>query len=148
MDEERRHDERRKHDRRSEKFTRLTFPKGTVILEEGELGDAAYVILDGKVEIRKGARSNHPQVLATRTRGAVIGELALFDDKPHMASAVALEDTEVKAISQDEFHDRVDDMDPAMRGIVKLMVQRVREMADDLMTSDPNVNWANWRRKT
>lgn len=145
--EERRDKDRRTEDRRSDHFEHVTFPKDAVLLQEGEKGDAAYIIIDGKVEIRKGRLSGNPQTLATRTRGEVIGELALFDDKPHMASAVAVEETVVNAMSRDEFHDRLEDMDPAMRGIVKLMVQRVREMADDLMESGTEVNWADWRRK-
>ena len=77
----------------------------------------------------------------------MIGEMALFDNKPHMASAIALEENVVNAMSRDEFRRRLEEMDPAMRGILKLMVQRVREMADDLMKDPPEVNWADWRRK-
>lgn len=132
---------------KSEKFTRLEFPKDTVILNKGDLGDAAYVIIEGKVEIRVDQFGKSPQTLATRTRGDVIGELALFDDKPHMASAVAVEDTVVNAMSRDEFHNRLEQMDPVMRGIMKLLVKRVREMADDLLGSETEVNWADWRRK-
>ena len=132
---------------KSEKFTQLNFPKGTIILKEGDLGDAAYVISEGKVEIRLDQFGKNPKILATRTRGDVIGELALFDDKPHMASVVAVEETVVNAMSRDEFHRRLEKMDPVMRGIMKMMVERVREMADDLMGSEAKVIWANWRRK-
>ena len=89
---------------KSEQFTRLEFPKDTVILKEGAIGDAAYVIIEGNVEIRKDQFGKNPQTLATRTRGEVIGEMALFDDKPHMASAIAVEDTVVNAMSRDEFN--------------------------------------------
>ena len=132
---------------KSEKFTRLNFPKDTVILKEGELGDAAYVITEGKVEIRLDHFGKNPKTLATRTPGDVIGELALFDDKPHMASVVAVEDTVVNAMSRDEFHRRLEKMDPVMRGIMKMMVERVREMADDFMGSETEAKLANWRRK-
>ena len=132
---------------KSEKFTRLNFPKDTVILNEGDLGDAAYVITEGKVEIRLDHFGKNPKTLATRTRGDVIGELALFDDKPHMASVVAVEDTVVNAMSRDEFRRRLKKMDPVMRGIMIMMVERVREMAEDLIASGSEVNWANWRRE-
>ena len=134
-------------DGNSGNFTRLTFPTGEVIIKEGDFGEAAYVIVEGKVEIRIGQFRQNPQTLATRTSGDVIGEMALFDNKPHMARAIALEETVVNAMSRDEFRRRIEEMDPAMRGILKLMVQRVREMADDLMKNPPEVNWADWRRK-
>lgn len=130
-----------------EKFVRRTFPKDAVLVEEGEQGDAAYIIVSGKVEIRKGRVGRNPQTLATRTRGDVIGEMALFDGKPHMASAVAVEETVVNSMPRDEFNRRLEAMDPAMRGIMKLMVARVREMADDLIKRKDEVNWADWRRK-
>ena len=134
-------------DGNSDHFTRLTFSKGEVFMKEGDFGEAAYIIVEGKVEIRKGQLGKNPQTLATRTSGDVIGEMTLFDNKPHMASAVAVEETVVNAMSRDEFRRRLEEMDPVMRGIIKLMVQRVREMADDLMEKSPEVNWADLRRK-
>ena len=130
---------------KDEKFTRMEFSKGDVLLKEGEVGDAAFVIVKGKVEIRVGQFGRNPQPLATRTSGDVIGELALFDNRPHMASAVAVEDTVVNAMSRDEFRRRLEEMDPVMRGIMKLMVRRTREMADALMKNETPVNWADWR---
>ena len=127
-----------------EKFTRRVFPKGAVILKEGEMGDSVFIIVEGKVEIRMGGEEN-PKTLATRSRGDVIGELALFDDHPHMASAIAVEETVVTALTKTEFQRRVEEMDPAMRGIVMLLVKRTREMADDLLKSDRDINWAKWR---
>lgn len=129
---------------KDEKFTRKVFPKGTVILKEGERGKSAFIIVEGKVEIRMGSEDS-PKTLATRSRGDVIGELALFDDQPHMASAVAVEETVVTAMTKEEFTRRVEEMDPAMRGIVNLLVQRTREMANNLLKADRDINWANWR---
>ena len=128
-------------------FTRLTFHEGSFLTREGEFGDATYVILKGKVEIKIGRLNKNPQLLATRGAGDVIGEMALFDGKAHMASAIAINTTVVNAMSRDEFRRRIDDMDPVMRGIMRLMVKRLREMADDLMQSDDEINWASWRRK-
>lgn len=128
------------------KFERLTFAKGQVILEEGEVGDAVYIIVDGRVEIRAGKVATNPRMLAIRGRGDVIGEMALFDDKPHMASAVAVDDTVVNAMPRDEFKRRLESMDPLMRGIMKMIVDRMRQVIDDLMRA-PEVNWADWRRK-
>lgn len=128
------------------KFTRLTFLEGQFLTKEGEVGNSTYVILNGKVEIKIGSLSKNPKVLATRGVGDVIGEMALFDGKAHMASAVAVQKTTVNAMSREEFLRRIENMDPVMRGIMQLMVNRMREMADDLLQGDCDVNWANWRR--
>ena len=41
-------------DGKGDNFTRLTFPTGEAIIKEGDFGEAAYVIVEGKVEIRIG----------------------------------------------------------------------------------------------
>ncbi len=115
-----------------------------MILKEGEIGDTAFIIVEGKVAIRMG-REESPKTLAIRSCGDVIGELALFDDHPHMASAVAIEETVVTTMTKKEFQRRVEEMDPAMRGIVMLLVERTREMANDLLKTDRDINWSNWR---
>ena len=47
------------------RFKRLEFEPGTIIIEEGSEGEAAYLITKGTVDIRTGMRSDKPQTLAT-----------------------------------------------------------------------------------
>lgn len=128
-------------------FKRVIVEANSLIFDEGEPGDAVYLICSGLVEIRKGVRGSNPQVLATLGKGEVLGELALFDDRPRMAAAVALRKTELAAISRDEFHERMKTMDPMLRRIILVLVKRVRQMADEFMIRKSEVNWADWRRK-
>lgn len=126
---------------------RLTYTRGSVIFEEGERGDTAYLIADGKVDIRIGTRGTQPRTLATCGKGEVIGELALFDNEPHIGSAVAIENTTLLAISWAEFDARVNAMDPVMRGIIRLMVKRLRQTVQELRPQASDVNWSQWREK-
>ncbi len=126
------------------KFKRRTFEANKVIFEEGRQGKAAYMIVSGAVEIRKGSRGRNPLVLAKRKKGDVIGELALIDNHPHMAAAVAVVKTEVLVISRKEFQHRIKAMDPVMQGIIGLMTERLRQMADMLLEARENVNWSDW----
>ena len=90
-------------------FEQITFSPNDYLLKEGATDDAAFLITSGKVEIRMGEMSDSPVSLAVLGKGDVVGEMALFDDHPHMASAVALEETKVSAISRDEFKRRTVD---------------------------------------
>ena len=128
-------------------FKKIDFSAHSVIFNEGEAGDAAYMIRSGRVEIRKGAQSSNPQTLAELTKGDVLGELALFDDRPRMASAVCLTDVVAICISRKKFHQLMSTIDPALEGIALTMVKRVREMADEFMRRKAGVDWVNWRRK-
>ena len=127
-------------------FQRLTFKTNDVILKEGEISDAAYLILEGKVAVRKGDHGANPVVLATLDKGHVIGELALFDDSPHIASVIALEDTTVSAMSKEEFQRMINGMDPVMKGIVAMMVTRLRQIVQEMAPSGGKTNWADWQK--
>ena len=127
-------------------FSEITFPANAVIFDEGDNGEAAYLIRDGQVEIRKGTRSSDPQKLAILGKGDVLGELALFDGRPRMAAAIALTEVKVVRISREEFLDRLATIDPAMKGIVLTMVTRVRKMADEFMRRKTEIQWAKWKK--
>ena len=127
-------------------FKRLTFDPGAVLVEEGEDGEAAFLIRKGKVEVRLGMRGEHPHTVATLGPGEVVGEIAMFDGHTHMATVVAVEPTEVSAISRQEFNRRVQSMDPVLKGIILQMVRRARHMADDLRVRKQQMSWSNWKR--
>ena len=126
-------------------YSTACFAANSVIFNEGDPGDAAYVIRSGTVEIRKGMRGDHPLRLAELREGDVLGELALFDDRPRMAAAVAMTDVETIRMPRKAFLEKVAGMDPGMRGIVLTMVGRVRTMADEFMRRKTDVEWAKWK---
>ena len=63
------------------------YKDGDVIVREGELGVAFYVVSRGQVEVFKstGPNPDQVQVVATLGEGSFFGEMALFDN--HMRSA-------------------------------------------------------------
>lgn len=65
------------------------FERGEFILRENELGETAFIIEKGLVEVtrRVGSEQIH---LATLGPGETLGEMSIVDDKPRSATAVAL----------------------------------------------------------
>jgi len=124
-----------------------TFKKGEILLEEGKSGDPIYLIKKGKVEIRKGVRGETPRTLGTLGPGDVVGEMAMFGDQTHIATAVALEETVAVAMSREEFQRRLHAMDPIVMATVMVMASRARKLADMLMGKAGSVNWHDWKRK-
>jgi CRP/FNR family transcriptional regulator, cyclic AMP receptor protein len=109
-------------------FQRLSFETSKQLFDEGAPADAAYLIIKGEVELRVGTRSAAPRVLGKAAKGQVVGEMALFDNQPRMASAVATTQLEAIRISREAFRQRMDEMDPVMKSIVLNLVRRVREL--------------------
>jgi len=82
---------------------RASFPAGTTIFEEGDLGLAMYLVEKGEVEIRKKMGSEE-RVLATMGKGDFFGEMCMLEEEtPRTASAHAISDVNVVAIDQSTF---------------------------------------------
>jgi CRP-like cAMP-binding protein len=76
--------------------------KGEVIFDEGEAGQALYVVLSGRVLI---CRQGDPEGgrIAEIPAGALFGELALLESAPRTAQARAQEDSVLAALARTDF---------------------------------------------
>jgi CRP-like cAMP-binding protein len=72
----------------------LSYKAEETIVEEGTLGVGFYLVLDGKVEVRKGNK-----VLATFSKGQFFGEMSLIDEQPRSADVIAVQPTKCLTIS-------------------------------------------------
>ncbi|MEM7524432.1 MAG: cyclic nucleotide-binding domain-containing protein [Pseudomonadota bacterium] len=105
-----------------------SFAAGDFLFQEGDPGDEAYLIKVGSVEISR-RQGNRETSLATVGRGAIIGEMALIDDQPRMASAKAVEAVEATVIPKDGFKQRLarlQTIDPVMKRLLEVFVERIR----------------------
>ena len=121
-------------------------PANEYILNEGVVGDTVYLILKGQVEVRLGASTDSPKVLAKLSEGDVIGEMSLFDDRPHMASVMALTEITVAVISKEDFKQRVKSMDSVMRGIFLILIRRLRLVGDKEIIKSMRTDVAGWEK--
>ncbi|NQV79833.1 MAG: cyclic nucleotide-binding domain-containing protein [Alphaproteobacteria bacterium] len=129
-------------------FTKTKVANGTVLFKEGDKGDEAYLIISGQIQLRKNVLSEYPQNVATLGSGDVVGEMALFDNRPRLAEAMVSEDAEVFIIPRGEFSERLAGMNPVMRRILQIMVARVRKMTDEFMQRKQRATWGDdWKRK-
>ena len=72
---------------------------GDVLFREGEVGDFAYQVSSGEIEICK-FNGDEYITLAKLKKGALFGEMALIDRQPRSAMARATKETIVKEIDQ------------------------------------------------
>jgi len=76
--------------------------KDAVIFKEGDTGDRCYVILKGEVRISKFIHNIGEEALAVLKPGDYFGEMALIDNFPRSAHAIANSDSELYSISKTE----------------------------------------------
>lgn len=74
-----------------------TYQKGEYVFQKNQPGAAMFVIRSGKVNIVDQGQNNCENVLTTLGDNTFFGELALLDDSPRSASAVAEKTTEIFA---------------------------------------------------
>ncbi|MDG2366206.1 MAG: cyclic nucleotide-binding domain-containing protein [Candidatus Marinimicrobia bacterium] len=58
-------------------------------------GEGMYIIMQGSVKITIGTRNENENILAELEEGDFFGELALFDDEPRSANAIATTDSQL-----------------------------------------------------
>ena len=115
-------------------YERWTFEAGREIFHQGDAGDACYVIESGVVEvIRHDAASGQEFVLAQVGRGKVVGEMALIDNQPRMATVRAIEDTVLLVVPREAFQNRLEKLDPVTRRLLDTFTERLRAMAEEVV---------------
>ena len=81
------------------------FDPGQPIFTQGDLGDGAYFILEGKVKVI-GISENFKKILLGEVGdGNIFGEMSLIDDKPRSASVVTLTPCKTAFISRKAFNE-------------------------------------------
>ena len=121
-----------------------------MIFQEDSLGDKIYVVKEGAVEIGKGQeQSGKVAKLARLEGGEVFGELAIFDEKPRSAGALAAGpgDTVLLGIRKADL-DRLMEQDQVLankvlRGILRKVSHRLRR-ADEAIQSLVSVLRSQW----
>lgn len=83
---------------KTERLQRKHFEPGDDVVTQGDIGDAAYIVDDGRLEVlRDGTK------LAELGRGDVFGELALLSDAPRTATVRCLSACELTVLARDDF---------------------------------------------
>jgi CRP-like cAMP-binding protein len=123
----------------------VQFPRGKVILKEGEAGETMYIIAEGAVEVSKtlvmmGGREDvqDREKILTKLSAedhAIFGEVALFEKSKRTATVVALTDCRMLEISKSDFL-RLAEENPRIgyritRNIVQLLCSRLRKTDED-----------------
>jgi CRP/FNR family transcriptional regulator, cyclic AMP receptor protein len=101
----------------------LQLAPGDFLFREGDKRDKMYVLLEGEMDIRLG-----DYVLETARAGALIGEMALIDDSPRAANAVAKTPCRLAEIDRRRFHFLVQQTPHFATHVMKTLADRLRHM--------------------
>lgn len=114
---------------------RVALGPGELLFAEGDEGDRAYVVHEGELEIVK-ITGTREVLLAVRGAGDVIGEMALLDAAPRMASVRARHATELLAIPKEQMDGLLSGSATAARSLFGVLLARWRETEVRLRQSE------------
>lgn len=98
--------------------------KGTLIVKEGEVGNCAYLIQSGKVQVYS-THEGRTVEFARLEAGEIFGEMSLIFDEARTASVKAIEETTLIIIDRQMFEKKLDKTDPTIKAIVKMLTARL-----------------------
>ncbi|MDX1459530.1 MAG: cyclic nucleotide-binding domain-containing protein [Xanthomonadales bacterium] len=100
---------------------------GETLFREGEAGEVMYVITDGVLRL-----TINDEFLDTELMGGVVGEMAIIENSPRSATAVAIEDSRLIPLGMAEFTALVSRQPGFAIHIMRIQSQRLRKANDVL----------------
>ena len=126
----------------SDSYLRKSFPAGTEIFHSGDLGNCAYIIDEGEIEIGIPLGA-HRTVYNRLGPGELFGEMALIDDHKRIGTARALTDTAVRVVTSGQILDRLRHSDDVVAFILRITLMRYRHLLQQVRRAEDASTRAN-----
>jgi CRP/FNR family cyclic AMP-dependent transcriptional regulator len=114
--------------------TRRKYPKDTVIFFENEEGDTFFMIIDGRVKVTILGDDGREIILSVLGPGDFFGEVALLDNEPRSATAIAVEDTELMSLHRLDFQNVLNENKSITLALIKTLTARLRKANHQIST--------------
>lgn len=106
---------------------------GEVVFHEGTQGDRLYIVLTGLVQVWKDHGSANASLLSEYGPGRLFGEMALVDQLPRSATALATQPTELLFLARGDFHGLVTRYPELGMSVMRSLSAIVRESNDSFV---------------
>ncbi len=104
----------------------VDLPAGRVLMRQDEAGREAFIIVRGRAEITRDGR-----VIAERGNGDILGEIALVDEGPRVATVTLTEPSQLLVVGHRDFHTLMDEMPAVRTQVLESLARRVRNLEPD-----------------
>jgi len=100
-----------------------TLPAGEIVFDQGDPGDALYIIEEGRVAVMRTERGR-ATTLAHLGKGETFGEMALLTERTRTASVVTVEPVSLWKIRREDFERLISQSPPLKEAVTRLMETR------------------------
>jgi CRP/FNR family transcriptional regulator, cyclic AMP receptor protein len=111
-----------------------TYRRGQLIFQEGDEGNALFIVLSGKVKICLYDEDGREYVLDEVGKDGFFGELALIDELPRSANVITMEACDLLIIRRNDFTKLLMENPSISINILKVLAGRLR-------AADTRIKW-------
>lgn len=104
----------------------FTYHAGNILMQQGDPGDSAHIVLNGGFEIQKKSGQSVIKI-DVRKPGEIIGEMALLSNAPRSATVLATCDSETLCISQEAFENLLSTNPSATMAVLHWVMARLSQ---------------------
>jgi HEAT repeat protein len=104
------------------------YPDATAIFHQGEEGNVMFIIVNGQVQVVRSVNGKD-QLLAQRGPGDFVGEMAIIESAPRLATLLTQGEVRMLAIEGDTFKQILSERPEVSLAVLRSISRRLREMA-------------------
>jgi CRP-like cAMP-binding protein len=105
------------------------FRSGSVLMREGEVSDAMYVIVSGRVRVERREPDGTTHVLAELVEGQAVGEMGVLDHEPRSATVTVVEDSVLVELTSQALARTLEEFPQARTSVLQVLNRRPRSAA-------------------
>jgi CRP-like cAMP-binding protein len=113
---------------------RKHYAKDAVVFFENEEGDFFFMILDGRIKVTILGDDGREVILSLLGAGDFFGEMALLDNEPRSATAIAVEDSELLSLHRTDFQSVLSDKTSIAASLMRILSGRLRKANHQIST--------------
>lgn len=113
-----------------ERLQVIRVPAGTVVMQEGDEADGAYLVRSGRLRVTQ-ARDDGNASIGEIGPGQIVGELALILARPRIATVTAIRDSELMLLSSDDFRGLLERHPEVLVPLSRVMLERSTSRVDE-----------------
>jgi CRP/FNR family cyclic AMP-dependent transcriptional regulator len=121
-----------------------TYRDGEIVFQKDDPGTGLYVILSGTIKISIMSTEGEETLIALLGHDECFGEMAVLDGRPRSATATAMDRAETLHLPRDGFLQFLGEHPEAMRKIILVLSQRLRDTDEDLADSSSRTSTVVW----
>jgi len=122
----------KEHDLLTQKSNTRSYPKNTVIVNEGDASDSLYLILSGQVKVFLSDANGKEIIINVLKEGDYFGELAIIEESNRSASIMTTEKATFAILSKTSFNEILSQHPEMAFRLLKYLARRVRELTNNI----------------